>query len=285
MQRSDAADGTMKSASGHPEAPDVSTNRVATTSKSPAESKRLDRRSFLARCVAATVVGGPALLEILPVDASDEEQSHQPRYGMAVDIENCIGCGRCVEACKAENDVPLEPFFFRTWVERYRVREDGVEVDSPDGGRQGFPNNDDDEGPSQRSFFVPKLCNHCDNAPCVQVCPVGATFTNEDGVVLVDHEYCIGCRYCIQACPYGARYLDPITRTAQKCTFCYHRIKRGLQPACVEVCPTQARIFGDLNKRSSPLPRFFRFQKVQVLKPHLNTAPKVFYSGLDGNVS
>ena len=109
-----------------------------------------------------------------------------------------------------------------------------------------------------RSFFVPKLCNQCDNPPCVQVCPVGATFKTEDGVVLVDEDYCIGCRYCIQACPYGARYLDPHTKTADKCTFCYHRITKGLLPACVEVCPTQARVFGELGPRSSPLHRMKR---------------------------
>jgi Fe-S-cluster-containing dehydrogenase component len=135
-----------------------------------------------------------------------------------------------------------------------------------------------------RSFFVPKLCNHCDNPPCVQVCPVGATFKSEEGVILVDSEYCIGCRYCIQACPYGARYLDPRTKTADKCTFCYHRINQGLQPACVEVCPTQARIFGELGTRSSPLHRMKRMNPLQVLKPSLNTEPKVVYSNLDGEV-
>jgi Fe-S-cluster-containing dehydrogenase component len=113
---------------------------------------------------------------------------------------------------------------------------------------------------------------------------VGATFKTEDGVVLVDTDYCIGCRYCIQACPYGARYLDPRTKTADKCTFCYHRISRGLLPACVEVCPTQARIFGELGTRSSPLHRMKRMNSLQVLKPELNTNPKVLYSNLDGEV-
>jgi Fe-S-cluster-containing dehydrogenase component len=135
-----------------------------------------------------------------------------------------------------------------------------------------------------RSFFVPKLCNQCENPPCVQVCPVGATFVTEDGVVLVDKDRCIGCRYCIQACPYGARYLHPVTHTADKCTFCYHRVVRGLLPACVEVCPTQARIFGDLKSPASPLVRLRRMSKIHVLKPYLNTRPKVFYTDLDGEV-
>jgi Fe-S-cluster-containing dehydrogenase component len=103
-------------------------------------------------------------------------------------------------------------------------------------------------------------------------------------VILVDDERCIGCRYCIQACPYGARYLHPERETADKCTFCYHRITKGMLPACVEVCPSQARIFGDVKSSASPLGRFKRMNKLHVLKPSLNTEPKVSYSGLDGEV-
>ena len=205
-------------------------------------------------------------------------------WGMGIDINKCIGCGRCVEACKTENKVPKEPFFFRTWVERYRISEDEeVLIDSPNGAMQSFTNGQFEKN-TMRSFFVPKLCNQCDNPPCVQVCPVGATFKTPDGVVLVDADYCIGCRYCIQACPYGARFLDPRTRTAEKCTFCYHRIVKGLGPACVEVCPTQARIFGEVKKKASPLVRFLRFNNIGVLKPALNTDPKVFYANLDMEV-
>ncbi len=205
-------------------------------------------------------------------------------WGMGIDINKCIGCGRCAAACKQENSVPNVPFFFRTWVERYRVFENGETlIDSPNGAVNGFENLTD-ERTLIRSFFVPKLCNHCNNPPCVQVCPVGATFQTADGVVLVDAEYCIGCRYCIQACPYGARFLHPETRTAEKCTFCYHRVVRGKLPACVEVCPTQARIFGELKKKASPLVRFMRMNKIRVLKPALNTEPRVYYSNLDMEV-
>jgi len=208
----------------------------------------------------------------------------QESYGMGISVNKCIGCGRCVDACKRENNVIDKPYFFRTWIERYVISLDGeVLVDSPNGGRSGF-SNIAEEYTILRSFFVPKLCNHCKNPPCVQVCPVGATFTTEDGVVLVDKDYCIGCRYCIQACPYGARYLNPETKTADKCTFCYHRLNKGLLPACVEVCPTQARIFGRVKVRSSPLTRFMRFNEIQVLKPDLNTEPRVFYAHLDGEV-
>ncbi len=205
-------------------------------------------------------------------------------WGMGIDISKCIGCGRCVDACKKENNVPKEPFFFRTWVEQYRFLEnDGVVVDSPNGGINSFKAETSEKN-IIRSFFVPKLCNQCDNPPCVQVCPVGATFKTADGVILVDKEYCLGCRYCIQACPYGARFLHPETRIAEKCTFCYHRIIEGLDPACVEVCPTQARIFGDLTHKASPLVRFKRMNNLSVLKPSLNTEPKVYYANLDGEV-
>ncbi len=238
----------------------------------------------LAKLPAATVL--LSLTGPVRARAEGDEETDEHHYAMGIQIDRCIGCGLCVEACKVENDVPDEPFYFRTWVERYTIYEDGeVVVDSPHGGRDGFrPRSEDEERRVLRSFFVPKLCNHCDNPPCVQVCPVGATFKTREGVVLVDSDYCIGCRYCIQACPYGARYLDPRTKTADKCTFCYHRLRRGLLPACVEVCPTQARVFGELEQQASPLHRLKRFEPLHVLKPELNTDPKVFYTDLDGVV-
>ncbi len=261
--------------------------------KRPVEQgEKLGRRRFLRKALlalASLFVPG----SLVAREGSEGSQSlilgdgYHPEahyWGMGIDIDKCIGCGRCVEACKTENDVPKEPFFFRTWVERYRIMGDGeVIVDSPNGAMDSFSAGRNEEG-VMRSFFVPKLCNHCDDPPCVQVCPVGATFKSPDGVVLVDSDYCIGCRYCIQACPYGARYLDPVTRTAETCTFCYHRITKGLAPACVEVCPTQARVFGELRQKASPLQRFLRMNKIGILKPSLNTNPKVFYTGLDMEV-
>lgn len=216
------------------------------------------------------------------VDAT--ESIPHKRFAMGIQIDKCIGCGSCVRACKVENDVPPEPYYFRTWVERYMIRkDDSVVVQSNEGGTgeltEGIKEKD-----ILRSFFVPKLCNHCDNPPCAQVCPVGATFQTDEGIVLVDSERCIGCSYCIQACPYGARYMHPETHTADKCTLCYHRIQRGLLPACVEVCPTQARVFGDLESGASPLVRLKRMNNTHVLKPALNTKPKVFYTDLDGEV-
>ena len=213
-------------------------------------------------------------------------------WGMAIDIESCIGCGNCVRACKTENDVPLEAAYFRTWVERYRVpphdprhpeREPQPEVDSPNGGYDGFTD-PGKRGAEWKTFFVPKLCNHCVHSPCVQVCPVGATFEAPDGVVLVDKDRCLGCRYCVQACPYGCRYIDPRTHVADKCTLCYHRITRGLTTACCETCPTAARTLVDLKDPSDPIHEFIRANKIQVLKPNMATGSKVFYRGLDGAV-
>jgi Fe-S-cluster-containing dehydrogenase component len=202
-------------------------------------------------------------------------------WGMIIDIDKCIGCGNCVRACSTENKVPKD--YFRTWVERYEVTEGNPNphVESPNGAIDGFPPSNH---PGLKSFFVPKLCNHCADSPCVQVCPVGATFRTPDGVVLVDEKYCLGCRYCIQACPYGCRFLNPKKNTADKCTLCYHRITQGLTTACCESCPTQARVLADLKNPKDPVHEFLRTHNVQVLKPHMATGAKVFYKNLDGSV-
>jgi len=256
--------------------------------------KRFKRRSFIKNLFVSLISFSIPKKILGTNDSTDDKEwligdkynPYDHYWGMGISIDKCIGCGSCVEACKSENDVPREPFFFRTWVERYRIKENGeieTEIDSPNGAINGFKDDDTDKHLT-RSFFVPKICNHCDNPPCVQVCPVGATFKSVDGVILVDSNYCIGCRYCIQACPYGARYLNPITKSADKCTFCYHRIVKEKLPACVEVCPTQARVFGEIKKKASPLVRFKRMNKIRVLKQALNTEPKVYYANLDMEV-
>ncbi len=218
------------------------------------------------------------------------------RWAYGIDATRCIGCLRCVEACKAENDVIGDANHFRTWVERYVYLEgdEHARVDSHSDpqniaasgseAKYRFDNRYKDEKVS-KAFFVPKMCNHCEHPACVQVCPVGATFKTEDGVVLIDHEYCIGCRYCVQACPYGARFFIEEKGVSDKCTWCYHRITKGLDPACVEVCPTGTRIFGDLNDPSSPVSEFIKNNPIQVLKPESGNAPMCFYVGLDKDVS
>ena len=220
---------------------------------------------------------------------------HAHHWTMAIDVERCIGCGSCATACKNENHVIKEPFYFRTWVERYIIRKPSPDsvalrgetlVDSPNGGIGGFPPATIAKEDILKAFFVPKLCNQCVASPCTQACPVGATFDSPDGAVLIDSKYCIGCGFCIQACPYGCRFLNPITKTAEKCTFCYHRVTRGLRPACVEVCPTGTRIFGDLKNpvKNDPIQAFIKQKHVQILKPHLGTHPQVMYAGLDKEV-
>ncbi len=250
----------------------------------------LSRRSFLSLCATASAgvasMGTAVGEEFMPVRPEDDP-GFAHYWSMAIDIDKCIGCGRCVAACRAENDVPEGSY--RTWVERYVITNDGqVQVDSPDGGEFGFDERYD-PADVRRAFHVPKLCNQCIESACTQVCPVGATFESPDGVTLVDSTYCIGCAYCVQACPYGCRFINPETQVADKCTLCYHRISRGLRPACVEACPTGARIFGDLNELTLDLDEaehpdfveFMRTHNVQVLKPHLGTRPKVFYNNLD----
>ena len=253
------------------------------------DDQAVRRREFLRTAIAAglglpVMLGTVRLGDLVGAEAGFTDEELEAIYGMGIDIRKCIGCGRCVRACKVENQVPDEPEYFNTWVERYVIHTDeSVSVESPNGGIDGFgPTSDEND--VLRTFFVPKLCNHCEDAPCVQVCPVSATFRTEDGVVLVDDEYCIGCGYCIQACPYGARWFHPEKHVAAKCTFCYHRLAKGRVPACVEVCPTEARLFGQVNRRATPLARFVRFNEVQVLKAHLNTKPRVLYANLDGEV-
>jgi Fe-S-cluster-containing dehydrogenase component len=248
----------------------------------------VNRRKFLKQLGSLIISGGAigAICRSFPSMAAKNNghgRTEGTLYGFGIQVNKCIGCNRCVVACKTENDVPKEPFFFRTWVEQYIIKSnDDVSVRTV--GINAKPGESESEESVLRSCFVPKLCNQCKNPPCVQVCPVGATFQTKEGVVLVNSETCVGCRYCIQACPYGARYLHPERHTADKCTFCYHRVTKGLLPACVEVCPTQARLFGDLHSGASPLTRLKRMHKIHVLKPGLNTEPKVYYSSLDGEV-
>jgi len=244
----------------------------------------MDRRSLLKKLFSFIPLAVAGELFSSSGGRKQEGLKRISRYGMGIQVNKCIGCVRCVEACKIENKVPKGRHFFRTWVERYIIRrENKVTVQLVERGKKDYtvltPEKD-----ILRSFFVPKLCNHCTNPPCAQVCPVGATFLTEEGVVLVDGDRCIGCGYCIQACPYGARYMHPDKKVADKCTFCYHRVKNKKLPVCVLVCPTQARVFGDMNSLASPLVRVKRMKNIHVLKPYLNTEPKVFYTDLDGEV-
>ena len=251
------------------------------------KKKNTTRRNFIK--TAGLSIGGVFTATLLQpftavMYASTEPKGPGPWYGIGIEIEKCIGCGSCARACKAENDVPVEPFYFRSWVEQYTNKNDAeIKVESPSGVIDGFEQSvPDDE--IFKSFFVPKMCNHCSKSPCVQVCPVGATYETDDGIVLVDQNYCIGCRYCVQACPYGCRYVHPEKDVVDKCTLCYHRVKKGKNPACMDVCPTGARIFGDLRDKEGELVKFLKEHTCHVLKPHLNTGSKLFYNSLNQEV-
>lgn len=251
------------------------------------EKIKSSRRKFLKSAV--TLAGTSLAYSMLKspgfiLYGAEPEDENLPWYGILIDIDKCIGCGKCAKACKTENSVPAEPFFFRTWVEQYTVKNDGTtEIVSPNGGIDGFKQTTPDED-IFKSFFVPKMCNHCTKSPCVQVCPVGATFVSPEGVVLIDEKYCIGCRYCVQACPYGCRFIDPVKKVAQKCTLCYHRLKKGLAPACMEVCPTGARKYGNLRDKNSEIVQFLKENVTQVLRPNLNTGSKLYYHSLSSEV-
>lgn len=174
-------------------------------------------------------------------------------YGFIIDNRKCIGCHACTVACKAEHHVPLG--VNRTWV---KYLEKGL-----------YPH-------TRRTFTVHR-CNHCADAPCVEICPVTALYTRPDGIVDFNNDRCIGCKACTQACPYDALCIDPDSHTAAKCNYCTHRVEVGLEPACVVVCPVHAIISGDLDDPNTEITQLLARESVQVRKPEKNARPKLFY--------
>ncbi len=199
----------------------------------------------------------------------------KPRWGMAIDLKRCVGCQSCTLACKMENGTPPDVFWMRVM-----EKEEG-------------------KFPAARTVFMPLRCNHCAEPPCVPVCPTGASYVRDkDNLVLIDQNKCIGCRACVVACPYQVRFIaesgrgyygDRKTpyeatsyqkwqpRTAMKCTFCVHRIDEGLQPACVQTCPTRALVFGDLNDTGSEISQMVRSRVRAQPRAELGTDPSLFY--------
>lgn len=228
------------------------------------QNGQMRRRHFLAKLGAAAL--GAGAVASAKAEASvnpgwkrkDPAYLGQPgkRWAMLIDLRKCVGCQACTAACKIENDIP--DGHFRTWVP-------DVELGTL---------------PHTRRAFLPRLCNHCARPSCIEVCPAGATWQREDGVVEIDYDLCWGCGSCVDACPYDARFINPVTRTADKCTFCSQRIDQGLLPACVETCIGGARQFGDLNDPDDPVARQIQSEPVQVLKPETGNEPRVFYIGL-----
>jgi tetrathionate reductase subunit B len=252
----------------------------------------MERREFLKRCILV-VVGASVPLSALTLVDPRKVLAANPeiQWAFLIDTNKCVGCGFCVMACKTENDIPFEANVTRTWVERYVfTKDDRRYVDSPKGALDGFTESRVDLGKGEfkeidpknvgKAFFVPKICNHCATPPCTQVCPVGATYKADDGVVLVDRKWCIGCGYCIMACPYAARFFHPVLKVADKCTFCYHRITKGLQTACVNACPFGARRMCNIHDINDPITQIIMNERVGVLKDEFGTKPQAFYIGL-----
>ena len=174
-------------------------------------------------------------------------------YGFAIDHRKCIGCHACTVACKSENEVPLGDF--RTWV---KYTEKG-------------------QFPDVRRHFTVLRCNHCDAAPCVEICPVTALHKRPDAIVDLDRDICIGCRGCMQACPYDALYLNEDKGVAEKCHFCAHRVENNLEPACVVVCPEQAIVAGDTDDPNSVVSRLIADNETSQRKLEKETSPRVWY--------
>jgi phenylacetyl-CoA:acceptor oxidoreductase 27-kDa subunit len=213
----------------------------------------------------------------------------QPHWGMVIDLSKCIGCRYCVFACQATNDTVDD----MRWNIHFL-----------------------DETPTGKAFHMTRPCLHCQNAPCVHVCPVGATYKRADGLVMMDYDKCIGCRYCEAACPYGARVFNWEARSddmnayspewgspevnkrergvVEKCTFCVHRLDAGLArgltpgidaeatPACVNICPVGARTFGNLNDPNSPISRLIATTPTFRLREDLGTDASVYYVPPEG---
>lgn len=217
----------------------------------------MDRRSFL----KLLGLGGASVGVLNAADVLAAAPGQGPRYAMVVDLRRCVGCQSCTVSCGLENRTPVGDF--RTTVGEYVVRDAAA---SP---------------PLVAS--LPRLCNHCEKPACIPVCPVGATRQRDDGIVVIDATKCLGCGFCVQACPYGARFLNHETKTADKCTFCAHRLAAGLLPACVENCVGGARRFGDMHNPDSLVAKMLRDYdgRLAVLYPEKKTKPSVYYLGLD----
>jgi len=213
-------------------------------------------------------------------------------FGYALDLSRCVGCRRCVYACVEENNQSRDPQVH--WIRVLQMeKEKGIDF------RHADPYYQPKEVPEEGHFYVPVACQQCKNPPCVKTCPTGATWTEPDGIVVIDYDWCIGCRCCMAACPYGARRfnwtkpaiskdeLNPATHylgnrprpqgVVEKCTFCIQRVRSGRYPACVEVCPAGARKFGNLLDPESEIRYIIDNKRVLVLKEELNTLPKFFY--------
>jgi Fe-S-cluster-containing dehydrogenase component len=244
-------------------------------------TKAISRREFLKKGATGVVVTGAALAGIDAQKATATESSVQ--YAMVIDLKKCVGCKSCTVACKVENHTPPGVAYNVVLEE-----EKGI-----------YPN--------VTRRFIPRPCMQCESSSCTKVCPTGATYHRSDGIVAIDYDKCIGCRYCVTACPYGARSFDygehyheeptsyekmaspeyaeyrkrrkrksPIGNV-RKCTFCLHRIKKGLNPACVDTCMGRAYTFGNMKDPNSEVNRLLATRSYSRLKEELGNKPRVYY--------
>ncbi|QGY39412.1 4Fe-4S dicluster domain-containing protein [Pseudodesulfovibrio cashew] len=187
------------------------------------------------------------------------------QLAMVIDAAKCIDCKACVAACKVANHVPEGQW--RNWIK--------TAGEAPAAGVR----------PRSKARFQPGACMHCENPTCVSACPTGATFKDaETGAVVIDETLCIGCGNCIPACPYGARFRNAEKRKADKCNYCPERRAQGLLPACVDTCPTKARVFGDINDPNSEAGLLYRKNKERLTRvaAKTDTKPNMFYLGDPG---
>ena len=224
------------------------------------------------------------------VTVSDHRPQEGVKFGYALNLSICIGCRKCAEACHHENN--HDRATNNSYIRVLEMDKGSIDMET---GSVDY----DHPVPQPDKFYMPVQCQQCDNAPCVSVCPVEATWKEEDGIVVVDYDWCIGCRYCEAACPYHARrfnwtkpevpadeinpdqsYLSNRIRpqgVMEKCTFCLHRTREGRMPACLEACPTGARVFGNLLDPESEIRWVLENKRVFVLKEELGTKPNFFY--------
>lgn len=244
-----------------------------------------DKRSLIARLEGETARKYGAQVTI-----RDLEPKENVQFGYALNLSTCIGCRRCAEACHEENNHDR-----RTHQSYIRVLE--MEQGSFDMERGNVDY--DHAVPAEGKYYMPVQCQQCENPPCTKVCPVEATWQDRDGIVVVDYNWCIGCRYCEAACPYHARrfnWTEPEIQAheinpdqgllsnrirpqgvVEKCTFCLHRTRDGRLPACLEVCPTGARVFGNVLDPNSEIRWVLENKRVFVLKEELGTKPRFYY--------
>ena len=223
---------------------------------------------------------------------SDKPAMDGVTFAYALDLSRCIGCRRCVYACVGENNQSRNPQI--QWIQVLQMeKEKGIDF------AHSNVHYNPEKVPEEGHFYVPIQCQQCENPPCVKVCPVKATWKEPDGIVVIDYNWCIGCRYCMAACPYGARHFNwgqphipeedlntemhylgnrpRMKGVVEKCTFCVQRTREGKYPSCVEICPVGARKFGNLLDSESEIRYILENKRVLVLKEELNTQPKFYY--------